>query len=81
MGVSSYDGVSVPMPRAVDVAWFPPPRRLAARPKPGFELFKLESKLEAREVSYNTVTRALAPFYGPLNAVSQLADVGQTHIC
>ena len=76
MGVSSYDGVSGPRPRVSTLYGTPPPKPEAASDAGGSKQFKLEkSKLEAREVSYNTVERALAPFYGPLNAVSQLADV------
>ena len=56
----------------------PPPKPEAAIGGGGSKQFKLEkSKLEAREVSDDTVERAQAPFYGPLNAVSQLADVGR----
>ena len=78
MGVSSYDGVSGPRPRVSTLYGTSPKPEAASIGGGGSKQFKLEkSKLEAREVSYNTVERALAPFYGPLNAVSQLADVRQ----
>ena len=79
MGVSSDDGVSEPTLPVVDVAWSLPPSLSPAVTTAGghCDQFKLESKLEAREVSLTKVTRAQAPFYGPLNAVSQLADVGR----
>ena len=79
MGVSSYDGVSGPRPRVSTLYGTPPPKPEAAIiGGGGLKQFKLEkSKLEARELSDDKVERAQAPFYGPLNAVSQLADVGR----